>query len=119
MAPNGLRGFRQNASFASKTMVDRRLTPDERHYSEPEILPPGRGGGVEPEYPRWRLEELAIRRIYVTKAGPFGLLSLALLGGIITIAILAFLFGFLLLLLPVVGLAVAAALIGSFLRGPR
>ncbi len=64
------------------------------------------------------IEEHGIRRVYVTKVGPWGLLPLVLLGGVISIALLAFLFGFLLILIPVAGLVLAAALIGSFLRGP-
>jgi hypothetical protein len=101
-------------------MAKQRLPPDERHYSEPEIIPPGRGDASEPEYPIWRLEEHGVHRIYVTKVGPLGLLPLALLGGAVTVALLAFLFGFLLLLLPVAGVVAAVALIGSFLRGgPR
>ena len=30
-------------------MIDRRLPPDEEHRSEPEIIPPGRADGSEPE----------------------------------------------------------------------
>ena len=98
-------------------MADQRLPPDERHHSEPEIIPPGQGDGNEPEYPVWSqgtVEEHSIRRIYVTKVGPFGLLPLMLLGGVIAIALLAFLFGFLLILLPLAGLILAAGLIAVF-----
>jgi hypothetical protein len=104
-------------------MIDRRLPPEERHYPEPEIIPPGNEDGSEAENPVWgqgTIEEHSIHRIYVTKVGPFGVLPLALLGGVITIALLALLFGFLLIFIPLVGLILAAALIGSFLRGgPR
>ncbi len=93
-----------------------------RHLSEPEILPPGEGGGREPDYPVWGrgpFEERGVHRIYVTRVGPLGMLSYALLGGLLTIAFFAFLFGFLLILLPVVGLVLAAAAMGSILRGSR
>jgi hypothetical protein len=104
-------------------MIDRRLPPEERHSPEPEIIPPGNEDGSEAENPVWgrgTIEEHSIHRIYVTKVGPFGLLPLMLLGGVIAIAMLAFLFGFLLIFIPLVGLILAAALIGSFLRGgPR
>jgi hypothetical protein len=43
-----------------------------------------------------------------------------LLGGVLTLLLFAFLFGFLLILLPVAGLILAVALIRNFLRGgPR
>jgi hypothetical protein len=70
-------------------MIDRRLPTEERHYPEPEIMPPGKEDGSEAEYRVWgrgTIEEHSIHRISVIKVGPFGLL--------------AFLFGFLLLLIP-------------------
>jgi hypothetical protein len=67
---------------------------------------------------RGPFEERSVHRIYVTRVGPFGL-PYALLGGVLAIAFFAFLFGFLLILLPVAGLVLAAAIIGSFLRGRR
>jgi hypothetical protein len=104
-------------------MAGKRLTKDERHYPEPEIIPPGQEDGPAPRDEIWgqgRTEEHSVHRIYVTNIGPFGLLPFALLGGVLTIAFFAFLFGFLLILLPIAGLILAAALIASFLRGgPR
>src|SRR5262245_17998844 len=102
-------------------MAGERLTKDERHYPEPEIIPPGQEDARAPrDWGQGRIEEHSVHRIYVTKIGPFGLLPFALLGGILTIAFLAFLFGFLLILLPVAGLILAAAAIGSFMHGrPR
>ena len=103
-------------------MAYHHLQPGWRHYSEPEILPPGEDGGRQPDYSSWGrgpFEERNVRRIYVTKVGPFALLPYALLGGAIAIALITFLFGFLLLLLPVAGLVLASAIIGSFLRGSR
>jgi hypothetical protein len=105
------------------TMTGQRFPPDERHYSEPKIIPPRRADGSEPETPFWgqgTVEEHGIHRIYVTRVGPFGLLPLVLLGSVISIALLVFLFGFLLILIPVAGLVIAATIIGTFLRGgPR
>jgi hypothetical protein len=97
------------------TKIDRHLPPDEQHYSEPEILPPSR------ESEAWggrSVEERGTHRIYVTRVGPFGLLPFMLLGGIISIALLVFLFGFLLILIPVAGVVLAAAIVASLLRGP-
>jgi len=103
-------------------MAQNHLSSGWRHLSEPEILPPGEGGGREPDDPSWDrglFEERGIHRIYVTRVGPFAMLPYALLGGLLAIAFFAFLFGFLLILLPVAGLVLAAAAIGSFLHGPR
>src|SRR3981081_3697803 len=99
-------------------MIGRRLPPEERHYPELEIIPPGDEDGSEAENPvcgRGTIEEHSIHRIYVTKVGPFGLLPLMSLGGVIAIALLAFLFGFLLILIPLVGLILAPRLLGTYL----
>lgn len=104
-------------------MDHHQLPPSWRHFSEPEILPPGQSGGRrEPDDPFWGrgpFEARSVRRIYVTRVGPFGLLPFALLGGAIAIALMTFLFGFLLILLPVAGLVMAAAIVRSIFRGPR
>ncbi len=103
------------------TMIDRRFPPDEEHRSEPEIIPPGRGDGGEPESTFWvRDVERGSHRIYVTKIGRFGLLPFFLLGGIISIALLIFVLGAFLILIPVAGVVLAAAIIAGLLRGyPR
>jgi hypothetical protein len=105
------------------TMSSQRLPPNGRHYSKPEIIPPGRVDGTgrgDSLWDREAVEEHGIHRIYVTRIGPFSLLPLVLLGSVVSIALLVFLFGFLLILIPVAGLILAAAIIGSFLRGgPR
>ena len=103
------------------TMIDRRFPPDEEHRSEPEIIPPGRADGSEPESPFWvRDVERGSHRIHVTKIGRFGLLPFFLLGGIILIALLIFVLGAFLILIPVAGVVLAAAIIAGLLRGyPR
>jgi hypothetical protein len=102
-------------------MIDWRFPPDEEHRSEPEIIPPGRAAGSEREIPFWAREvERGSYRIYVTKIGRFGLLPYFLLGGIILIALLVFVLGAFLILIPVAGIVVAAAIIAGLLRGyPR
>jgi hypothetical protein len=103
------------------TMIDRRFPPDEEHRSEPEIIPPRRTHGGEPESTFWAREvERGSHRIYVTKIGRFGLLPFFLLGGIISIALLIFVMGAFLILIPVAGVVLAAAIIAGLLRGyPR
>lgn len=102
-------------------MIDRRFPPDEGHRSEPEIIPPGRADGSEPESTFWLRDiERRNHRIYVTKIGRFGLLPFFLLGGIILIALLVFVLGAFLILIPVTGVVLAAAIIAGLLRGyPR
>jgi len=102
-------------------MIDRRLPPDEEPRSEPEILPPGRADGREPESAFWvRDVERRSNRVFVTKIGGFGLLPFFFLGGIILIALLLFVVGAFLILIPVAGVVVAAAIIAGLLRGyPR
>ena len=103
------------------TMIDRRFPPDQEHRSEPEIIPPGRADGIEPEGAFWARDvERGSHRIYVTKIGRFGLLPFFLLGGSILIALLIFVLGAFLILIPVAGIVIAAAIIAGLLRGyPR
>ncbi len=102
-------------------MIDRRFPPDEEHRSEPEIIPPRRAGSGEPESTFWvRDVERGSRRVYVTKIGRFGLLPFFLLGGIILIALLIFVLGAFLILIPMAGVVLAAAIVAGLLRGyPR
>ena len=100
-------------------MINRRYPPDEQHKSEPEIIPPGRAYGSEPETTFWRrgvVEERGSHRIFVHRIGPFGLVPFLLLGGMIAIALLIFLLGAFLILLPVAGVVIAAAIIAGLLR---
>ncbi|HEX3495175.1 MAG TPA: hypothetical protein VHT48_07385, partial [Methylocella sp.] len=103
-------------AWGTTTMIDRRLLPDDEHHSEPEIIPPGRAGG-EPESPFWVREvERGSNRVYVTKIGQFGLLPYFLLGGVILLAMLLFVVGAFLILIPVAGVVLAAAIIAGLLR---
>ena len=99
-------------------MIDRRFPPTEEHRSEPEIIPPGRADRSEPASTFWvRDVERGSHRIYVTKIGRFGLLPYFLLGGIILIALLIFVLGAFLILIPVAGVVLAAAIVAGLLRG--
>jgi TM2 domain-containing membrane protein YozV len=102
-------------------MIDWRFPPTEEHRSEPEIIPPGRAASSERESTFWVREvERGSHRIYVTKIGRFGLLPYLLLGGFILIALLIFVLGAFLILIPVAGVVLAVAIIAGLLRGyPR
>src|SRR5438874_1084026 len=103
------------------TMTDPRFPSDEEHRCEPEIIPPSRVGGGRPESTFWAREvEGRSQHIYVTKIGRFGLLPFFLLGGIVSIALLMFVVGAFLILIPLAGVVLAAAIIAGLLRGyPR
>ena len=86
-----------------------------RPVAEPEIIPPGRADPSrrEPE-PVW-----ARQRIYVARPGPLGIaLGLIGLGALAAVGIVAFL-GLFLILIPAVGVMVAAFILAALLRGPR
>lgn len=100
------------------TMINRRFPPDDGYRSEPEIIPPGGTHISESENKFWvREAERGSQRIYVTKMGGFGLLPFFLLGGVISIALLIFVLGAFLILIPVVGFVLAAAIFAGLLRG--
>jgi hypothetical protein len=103
------------------TMINRRFPTDQEYRSEPEIISPGRADGSEPEGTFWVREvERGSHRVYVSKIGRFGLLPFFLLGGVILIALLIFVLGALLILIPVAGVVIAAAIIAGLVRGyPR
>jgi hypothetical protein len=101
------------------------IPPDERRRPEPEIIPPGRPdrSGGERDSGSWSrvvIDQGGMRRIYVSKIGPLGLIPFALLAALISIALLIFFVGAFLILLPVIGLfvagAVIAGLMGAFSR---
>lgn len=101
-------------------MTNRRFPDDGKHYPEPEIIPPGRTDMREAESKlRGRLfeGEQSVHRIYVTKSGPFGLLPFFLLAGVIAAAFFVFVLGAFLILLPLAGFALAAAIVTGLLRG--
>lgn len=95
------------------------MPPDGRHYAEPEILPPDRHDERETGRAAWTgvfVDTRGIRRIHVAKIGPLGLFSFSLIAGIVSVALLTFVLGVFVLLIPVVGLLIVAALIMSLLR---
>jgi hypothetical protein len=94
--------------------------PPDRHYSDPEIIPPDRahGRGEDAFWPREITQERRTHRIYIARISPLRFLPFALLSGLISIVVLLFMFGFFILLLPVAGIVLAGALIANFLRGP-
>jgi hypothetical protein len=86
--------------------------------SEPEIIPPERGrtqayrSGSE-----WfSAGERGTNRVFVARIGPWSILGIVLVIGLVAGAALAILLGTLLIALPIIGLLIAAAMISNALR---
>jgi hypothetical protein len=95
--------------------MDQRSTP-EVPRSEPEILPPERRDGGRGD--RWdRVDADGTYRIRVVKLGPVGATLLALGIGVASAVLLVLVFSTLLILIPIVGLLIAAAIVTGLLRG--
>ena len=96
------------------TPDDRR--PPERPRSEPEIIPPDRGGGPKPDVFVWVADGEGVRRATLTLPGPltiFLVLALiALVAGVVLIVVL----GAVLLWIPVVILMFGALLLAAAVR---
>jgi hypothetical protein len=101
-------------------MINQRPSPpDERHYPEPEIIPPDRPGHRRRDGGGWSrivIDQSGVRRIYVGRIGPLGLIPFALLGGFISLALLIFFLGAFLILLPLLGLIVGGTAIAGLMR---
>ena len=92
----------------------------EQPRCEPEIIPPPRGRTKAYQAgPQWFAGSergTGGGGIFVARLGPWSLIGIVLLIGLITGAVLAILLGALLIAIPVVGLLIAGALIGNALR---
>jgi hypothetical protein len=97
--------------------MDQRSTP-EVPRNEPEILPPEQRQGDPTRDGQWeRVNAGGTYRIRVVKLGPVGATLLAIGIGVASAALLVLMIGTLLILIPVVGLLVAAGIIAGLLRG--
>ena len=94
-----------------------RQKPPEYPRVEPEIIPP------EQSHPRayrseadWLFDQRRSGRIFVARIGPWSIMGIVLLIGLVAGATLAILLGTLLIAVPIVGLLIAAAMISNALR---
>jgi hypothetical protein len=99
-------------------MPRRRPLEPEFPRSEPEIIPPARGGTqTYRSDPGWfSASTRGSDRVFVARMGSWSILGIVLLVGLVAGATLAILLGTLLIVLPVVGLLIAGAMISSALR---
>jgi hypothetical protein len=99
-------------------MPHQRSEKPELPRSEPEIIPPARGGAhAYRPAPEWfSVGDRGTNRVFVARMGSWSILGIVLLIGLVAGATLAILLGTLLIALPVIGLLIAAAMISSALR---
>ena len=95
-------------------------TPPEQPRAEPEIIPPDRAGARAP----WRGEAAwtatdGVHRVYVTRIGPFGFVLLVLVVVILAAVAFLMLLGAFLVVIPLAGLLLVAAVIAGLMRGFR
>jgi hypothetical protein len=101
-------------------MNQRPVPGAEQPRAEPEIIPPGdadvRG--------RWRRPQTSFdgrstQRIYVARLGPFGFAVLVLALAVLAALVLLLMLGAFVVLIPVAGVLLVAAVVISLLRGSR
>jgi hypothetical protein len=99
--------------------MDQRSTPKaETPRSEPEILLPGEPAGRGRRDPRgWQDGEDGVHRIYVSKVGPFSLALFGLAAAAVAALVLTFVIGAFLIVIPIAGLLLGAAIISGLWRG--
>jgi len=89
----------------------------ERPRSEPEIIPPSRGGGREGASRIWiSVDESGRERIYVARPGPFSIILALLFTGIVIAAVVLVLLGVVLFWIPVAIIIVAALILSGTIR---
>jgi hypothetical protein len=91
-----------------------RRMPPERPRSEPEILPPDRGG-TQAEARIWTFSG-SDRRIYLARPGPFAIVLALLAIGLVAALVLIVLLGLVVLWIPVLVIAIVAAVLGHYWR---
>jgi hypothetical protein len=97
--------------------MDQRPVPGpDQPRSEPEIILPGESGARSRRVDG-RMWSSGTQRIYVARVGPFGFAMVALAIAVIAALVFLLVLGAFVILLPLAGLVLAAAVIISMLRG--
>jgi hypothetical protein len=101
-------------------MAPRRPVKPEYPRSEPEIIPPARDRTQAYGGEWFSTGGRASGGVFVAKLGPWRLIGIVLLFGLVVGAVLALVLGALLITIPIIGLVVVIGIIASQLRGhPR
>ena len=97
---------------------DERSSRPERPRSEPEIIPPDRGGRRDGRGHVWTTtdEHGGTHRIYVAQPGPFAIIAALIIAGLVFAGIVLLLLGLVLFWIPVIILVVAALLLVGYIR---
>lgn len=101
--------------------MDKRPVPgSDRPRVEPEIIPPGdpraRSAYGSGDARTWRSAD-GTQRVYVARVGPFGFAMVALAAALIAALVFLFVLGAFVIVIPLAGLLLAAAIVSSMLRG--
>ncbi|MEX0753337.1 MAG: hypothetical protein WD073_10505 [Xanthobacteraceae bacterium] len=91
----------------------------ERPRQEPEIIPPGRGGGAQNDLSAVfiRVEERdGVRRVYLRRPGPFSIVLALLTLGLVAAVVFVLLAGVVLIWIPIVVGVILLALLSASLR---
>lgn len=85
-------------------------SPEDRHFPEPEIIPPGRPDKRTRPGATWTrlvIDEEGVHRVFVTRIGPFGLFVFWMIAGLVTLALVVFFLGAFVFLLPLAAVLLA------------
>jgi hypothetical protein len=97
-------------------MDNRPIPGSNRPRVEPEIIPPGDPRSRAADARTWRSSE-GTQRVYVARVGPFGFAMVALAAALIAALVFLFVLGAFVIVIPLAGLLLAAAIVSSMLRG--
>lgn len=101
-------------------MINQRPSPpDDSYYDEPEILPPERYGHGPRESGAWSrvfIDENGVRRVYISRVSPLGLISFSVLAGLVSIGLFFFFLSAFIFLVPLLALTIVGAGIMSLMR---
>ncbi len=91
--------------------------PDDLYRGEAEIIPPGQSGSAGTEDRAFRIDrDKGVWRLRIVQPGPLGSLGLLLVFGLIVAGVLFLLVSALLVIVPLVGLVIAATVAATIAR---
>lgn len=94
-------------------------SPDNRHFPDPEILPPERPGRRNRSGATWTrlvIDETGVPRLSVTRIGPLGLFLLWVVAALVALGIVVFFLGAFVFFLPLAAVLFAVGVGASIWR---